>query len=88
GLADVVDVDDVRVIDAVRRARLAQHPGSQMRLAAEVGADELEGDDSIDEDVSGPVNDAHPALSEASFEAITTGDDLPDHRVDGLLARH
>ncbi len=88
GLADVVDVDDVRVIDAVRRARLAQHPRAQVRLAAEIRPDQLERDDAIDEDVARPVHDPHPALPEAGFEAVTTGDDLPDHRVDGLLARH
>ncbi len=38
GLADVVDVDDVRVIDAVGRARLAEHPRAKVGLAAEVGA--------------------------------------------------
>ena len=41
GLADVVDVDDVRVVDAVGGARLAQHPCSKVRLAAQVGPNEL-----------------------------------------------
>jgi len=47
-----VDVDDVRVIDAVGGARLAQHPLAQVRLAAEIRANELERHDAIDEDVT------------------------------------
>ena len=81
GLADVVDVDDVGVIDAVGGARLAQHPGAEVRLAAQVGPDQLEGDHPIDEDVPGAVHDAHPALAEPRLEAIPAGDDLSDQRV-------
>jgi hypothetical protein len=40
-----VDVHDVRVVDAVGGARLAEHPRTQVRLTAQVGADELQGDE-------------------------------------------
>jgi hypothetical protein len=81
GLADVVDVDDVRVVDAVGRARLAQHPGPEVGLAAQVGADELEGHDPVDEDVAGAVDHPHPAFAQSSLEPIPSRDDLPQHRV-------
>ena len=74
GLADVVDVDDVRVVDAVGGARLAQHPRAEVRLAAQVGANQLERDDAIDEHVARAVDDAHAAFAEARFEAIAPGD--------------
>ena len=62
GLADVVDVDDVGVVDAVGGARLAEHPRAQVRLAAQVGANQLQRDDAVDEHVPGAVDDAHAAL--------------------------
>ena len=70
GLADVVDVDDVRVVDAVGRARLAQHPGPQVRLAPQVRADQLHRDDAVDEHVAGAVDDAHAAFADARLEAV------------------
>ena len=81
GLADVVDVDDVRVIDAVGGARFAQHPRAQVRLAAQIGANQLERDDAIDEDVAGAIDDAHAAFAEPRLEPVAPGDDFPEHRV-------
>src|SRR6185436_8718344 len=75
-LADVVDVDDVSVVDAVRGARFPEHPGAEMRLAAQVRPDQLDRDDAVDEHVPGAVDDAHPALADARFEAVTPGDYL------------
>ena len=80
-LADVVDVDDVRVIDAVGGARLAEHPRAEVRLAAEVRADQLERDDAVDEDVTGAIDDAHAAFAGARLEPVATGDDASEHRV-------
>jgi hypothetical protein len=76
-----VNVDDVRVIDAVGGARFAQHPSAEMRLAAEVRADQLERDDALDENVAGPIDDAHAAFAEACLEAIAAGDDFAEHRI-------
>ena len=84
GLADVVDVDDVRVVDAVGGARLAQHPRAQVRLAAQIGADQLDRDDAIDEHVAGAVDDAHAAFADARLEPVATGDDLVECQVVAL----
>ena len=81
GLADVVDVDDVRVVDAVGGARLAQHPRAKMRLAAQIGANQLQRDDAIDEHVAGAIDDAHAAFAEARLEPVAPGDDLAEHRI-------
>ena len=80
GLADVVDVDDVRVVDAVGGARFAQHPGAQVRLAAQVGANELHRDDAVDEDVAGAVDDAHASFADARLEPVAARDDAAEHR--------
>src|SRR5262249_56435174 len=45
--ADVVDVDNVRVIDAIRRSRLAQHPRTQVCLAAKIRADQFQRDEAL-----------------------------------------
>jgi len=77
----------VRVIDAVRGARLAEHPRAQVRFTAQIRADELESDDAIDEDVAGAIDDAHAAFAEARLEAITPGHHATDHRI-GRLRCH
>ena len=82
-LADVVDLDDVSVVDAVGGACLAQHPRAKVGLASEIGSDQLEGHDAVDEDVPGPVDDAHPALAEERFEPVATGDHSAEIRVLG-----
>jgi len=87
GLADIVDVDDVRVIDAIGGARFSEHPCAEVRLPAEIGANELERDDAIDEHVACSVDDAHTAFTGACFEAIAPGDDAAEHGILGLGAR-
>ena len=54
-----------------------------MSLAAEIGADQLDRDDAVDEHVPGAVHDAHTALPDARFEAITPSDDFAEGRVVG-----
>jgi len=66
----------VRVVDAIGGARLAQHPSAQMRFASQVGSDQLDGDDTVDEHMTGSIDDAHPALTNARLEPIAAGDDL------------
>ncbi|MEZ4392180.1 MAG: hypothetical protein R3A48_13880 [Polyangiales bacterium] len=87
GLADVVNVDDVRVVDAVRGAGLAEHPRAQVGLAAEVGANELERDDAVNQHVSGAVDHAHAALAQPRFEPIPPRDDPTKIRVRCFLLR-
>jgi len=81
GLSDVVDVDDVGVIDAVRGARFAQHPRAEVRLAAEIGANQLQRHHAIDEHVARSIDDAHSPFAEPCFEAIASSDDFAQHRV-------
>jgi hypothetical protein len=69
-----VDVDDVSVVDAVGGACLTKHPGSEVSLATQIGADEFHRDDAIDEHVPSAVDDAHPALANARLETVTTRD--------------
>jgi hypothetical protein len=87
GLADVVDVDDVGVIDAVGRPRLTQHPRPEVRLAAQIGANQLERHDPVDEHVPGSIDDPHAALAEPSLELVAPGDDLAEHRIRRFTAR-
>ena len=85
GFADVVDVDDVSVVDAVGRASLAQHPRAQVRFAAEVRADQLHRDHAIDQHVAGAVHDAHATFADARFEAVSPSDYLAESGVVGFL---
>jgi hypothetical protein len=71
-----VNVDDVGVVHSVGRTRLAQHPGSEVCLTAEVGSNELHRDYSVDEHVASAVDDSHPAFPNACLEAVAAGDDL------------
>jgi hypothetical protein len=76
--AHVVDVDDVRVVDAVGRARLPEHPCSKVRFTTQVRANELQRDDAIDEHVARAVDDAHAPFTKQRLETVATRDDLAD----------
>ena len=65
GFADVVNVDDVSVVDAVGSARFAQHPCAEMSFSAQVRSYQFDRNDPIDEDVTGSINDAHPPFADA-----------------------
>jgi hypothetical protein len=52
-----------------------------VRFAAEIRADQLDRDDPIDEHVTGSINDTHPALADASLQAVTTRDDFAQCRI-------
>jgi hypothetical protein len=80
-LPNIVDVDDVRVVHSVGGSRFAEHPGTQMRLAAQVRSDELYGHDAIDEHVSCPIDDTHAAFAHARLESVATCNDLAKGRV-------
>jgi hypothetical protein len=76
-----VNIDDVSVVDAVCGARFAHHPSAQVRLASQVGPNELQRNDAVDEHVSCSINDAHSALTKQRFQSISTGNDLAEKRV-------
>src|SRR5262249_42114772 len=61
--------------------RLAQHPRSQVRLAAQVRPNELYSDDAVDQHMARSVDNAHAAFADAGFEAITPCNYAPQHRV-------
>ena len=67
------------VVDAVRRSCFAEHPGAEMSLAAEVGPDELHGDDAVDEDVARSVHDPHAAFANARLKPVAPS----NHPIEG-----
>src|SRR5690606_4170348 len=73
-LADVVNVDDVRVVDSICGACFSQHPRAKVRFSTQVGPNEFDGDDAIDEHVPSAVDDAHAALTNAGFESVAPCD--------------
>jgi hypothetical protein len=54
-----------------------------MRFATQIWSDEFERNDAIDEYVTGAVDHAHSAFTDAGFKTVTTGNDFADHRVRG-----
>ena len=52
----------------------AEHPRAEMRLAPEVGPDQLQRDDAVDEHVARAIDDAHPAFADARLEPVAPGD--------------
>jgi hypothetical protein len=79
--ADVVNIDDVRMVDAIGGPRLAQHPCPKMRFTTQVWPDELHGYYAVDEHVPSAVDDAHPAFADAGFEPVAAGNDLPQRGI-------
>src|SRR6185369_9865718 len=72
-----------RVVDAVGGARFAQHPCAQVRFSPQIGPDQLEGDDALDENVASAVDHAHPALAEPRFQPVPPRHHLAEHRIVG-----
>ena len=64
GRAEVGDVDDVRVADARRRARLAPEALDQVLLPSSTRVQDLDRDALADLDVLGGVDHAHAALAD------------------------
>ena len=63
-LADFVDGHDVRMIQPRRRLRLALKAGDLLRRGELPGPDALQGDDAIEADLPGLVDDAHAAAAD------------------------
>jgi hypothetical protein len=66
------------VIQGRRGARLALEAVEGLRVAREIGGQELEGDLATEPCVFGPVDDTHPAAPEA-IENPPVGDRPADH---------
>jgi hypothetical protein len=52
-----------------------------MRFATKIWSDQFHRDDTVDEDVPGAVNDAHPSFTDSRLEAIATGNDFAERGV-------
>jgi hypothetical protein len=63
-LAAVVNLDDVRMAKASRRFGLAQEPTPLLRLSVRAGQQHLQGDGTVETEVTGLVHDAHAAETE------------------------
>ena len=68
--AEVGDVDDVRVVDRRRRARLAQEAMDRLLVARELRVQDLHRDGLLDVDVLAAVDGAHAAAAEDLVEAV------------------
>ena len=73
-LADVIDVDDVRVGEGGGGARLAFEAGAEAGIGGELRPRRLDRHVTAEEEVVTEVDDRHPALAEATADAIATFD--------------
>src|SRR6187549_1136 len=55
-----------------------------MGLAPQIRTDQLDRYHSVDENVTSSIDDAHPALTDALLEPVTTRDDLVEGKVVAL----
>jgi hypothetical protein len=72
GFADLVDLDDVRVLQAGRRLGLDLEPGPFLGPGVGARQDHLQGRQAVEARLPGPVDDAHAAAA---------------HHVEHLVAR-
>ncbi|MDF3043565.1 MAG: hypothetical protein K0Q71_6271 [Thermomicrobiales bacterium] len=73
-LADVIDVDDVRVGEGGGRARLALETGAEAGIGGELRPRRLDRHVAAEEEIVTEVDDRHPPLAEAAPDAIATVD--------------
>ncbi len=69
-LAGVVDGDDVGVVEAGGEAGLAQEALAEGLVVGEVAGDHLQRHRSVERQVGGPVDDAHPAARDQRVDSI------------------
>ena len=70
GLADVVDLDDVGVLQAGERRGLGAKAGQVLRAGLEPGQDHLQRHGAIEAELPGLVHDAHAAAAEQPQDLI------------------
>jgi hypothetical protein len=68
--ADVIDLDDARVIDARGRARLAKEALEQVTLTAQRGEELFDRGAAAEARIDGGVHDAEATLSELALDPI------------------
>jgi hypothetical protein len=64
GFGDLVDRADVGVVQRRRRPRLLHEPVAGLRVAPDLGRDELDRDGPAERDVARPVDHPHPAAAD------------------------
>ena len=69
-LADVVEGADVRVIERGRDARLAGEAGERLRIAGELGRQQLQRNLPAKAPIFGAIDDAHAAAAELVRDAV------------------
>ena len=79
--AEVGDLDDVRVVDAVDRARLAQEALAVRHVQAQVLAQDLDRAHALDHHVPGKVDDRHPAAAQPPHQPVARRERASDERV-------
>ena len=70
GLADVVNLDDVRVRELGGGVGLAGEPGDEHRVGRPPLAHHLEGDVAVERELPGEVDRAHAAAAEFAFDRV------------------
>ncbi len=73
--AGIEDLDDAGMPDRVARARFAEKPPLQLRVAGELGAQHLERDPGAGELVMRAQHDAHAAAAEHAVDLVAVIDD-------------
>src|SRR5207253_10784672 len=72
--SDVVDVENVRMIEGARRARLLLEPAQRL-FAAEAGDEHLDRDLAAELVVEGDHDPAHAALPQLALDLVSPGDE-------------
>ena len=73
-VSDVVDVENVRMIERARRARLLLEPAQRL-FAAEAGDEHLDRDLAAELVVEGDHDPAHAALPQLALDLVSPGDE-------------
>ena len=69
-VAEVRDVDDVRVADARRGLRFLQEAVEDLAILCQIGAEDLHGDLLVDHLVAREIDEAHPAFAEQLLDLV------------------
>ena len=78
-LADVEDLNDVRMVEPGGEAGLAREPLPHLVVAGEVVGEELDGDFAIELQVAGAVDGRHAAVAEPVLELVALTGELALH---------
>ncbi len=85
GLADLIDLNDVRVLQACDGLGLDAKTGAAPRVGLRAREHHLQGDDAVQVDLTGLVNDSHAAAAQRGEDLVAR--DLDDRRRGGGRAR-